>query len=284
MDKIEKRNEIRIDYQIEILNLLRRGKRTTTELAKRLGVSFTTINNIADELVKGHLIKYSNKKESKTRGRNPVFVELNCDEGVVCSVDLSSYSIRVAIATLDSQVIVEEVIPSLVFLTMEHLEQIEQTIKKLLKTPEVNNRKLLSICIASPGLMRPDSQAEIELRRDRAVFLRQRRRTHREKHQAVRSRRTRDHGGQQRIPESRPAARGDLQTRLCLARHRHARQHARRRQLHPHGRDASGAPDRLPAGDRVRKRLDDEGRRARQRAGHAQNRIRTIFLRNWTTS
>lgn len=157
MDKIEKRNEIRIDYQIEILNLLRRGKRTTTELAKRLGVSFTTINNIADELVKGHLIKYSNKKESKTRGRNPVFVELNCDEGVVCSVDLSSYSIRVAIATLDSQVIVEEVIPSLVFLTMEHLEQIEQTIKKLLKTPEVNNRKLLSICIASPGLMRPDS-------------------------------------------------------------------------------------------------------------------------------
>ena len=141
MDKIERRNEIRIDNQIEIINLLRRGKRTTTELAKRLGVSFTAISNIVDELVKSNLIKYSNKKEVKSRGRNPVFVELNCDDGVVCSIDLSSYFIKVVIASLDSHIIVEEIIPDFVFLTNEHLEQIEQCIKKLLEAPEVNNRK-----------------------------------------------------------------------------------------------------------------------------------------------
>ena len=108
MDKIEKRNEIRIDNQIEIINLLRRSKRTTTELAKRLGVSFTAISNIIDELVKNNLIKYSSKKESKTRGRNPVFVELNCDEGVICCVDLSSYFIRIVIASLDNQIIMKK--------------------------------------------------------------------------------------------------------------------------------------------------------------------------------
>lgn len=157
MDKIEKRNEIRIANQIEIINLLRRGKRTTTELAKRLGVSFTAISKIVDELVKNNLIKYSNKKESKSRGRNPVFVELNCDEGVICCVDLSSYFIRIVIASLDNQIIVEDRIPDFVFLSHESLEQIEQSIKKLLKAPEVNSRKLLSICIASPGLIRPDN-------------------------------------------------------------------------------------------------------------------------------
>ena len=165
MDKIEKRNEIRIDNQIEIINLLRRSKRTTTELAKRLGVSFTAISNIIDELVKNNLIKYSNKKESKTRGRNPVFVELNCDEGVICCVDLSSYFIRVVIASLDNKIIVEDTIPDFAFLTQEHLEQIEQSIKNLLKRPEVNNRKLLSICIASPGLIRPDSYEYVYSRR-----------------------------------------------------------------------------------------------------------------------
>ena len=165
MDKIEKRNEIRIDNQIEIINLLRRSKRTTTELAKRLGVSFTAISNIIDELVKNNLIKYSSKKESKTRGRNPVFVELNCDEGVICCVDLSSYFIRIVIASLDNQIIVEDTIPDFSFLTQEHLEQIEQSIKNLLKKPEVNNRKLLSICIASPGLIRPDNYEYVYSRR-----------------------------------------------------------------------------------------------------------------------
>lgn len=165
MDKIEKRNEIRIDNQIEIINLLRRGKRTTTELAKRLGISFTAISNIIDELVRNNLIKYSNKKESKTRGRNPVFVELNCDDGVVCCVDLSSYFIRIVIATLDNKVIVEDIIPDLGFLTFEHLEKIEQSIKTLLKRPEVNNRKLLSICITSPGLIRPDTYEFVYSRR-----------------------------------------------------------------------------------------------------------------------
>ena len=165
MEKIEKRNEVRLSYQIEILNLLRKGKRTITELANLLGVSFTAMTNIIDELVKSDLLKYSAKQQSKTRGRNPFFVELNCDKGVVCSVDLSSFDIRIVISTLDTKIIVEKTIKDVKFLTKDILEQIETEIKDLLAKPEVNNRKLLSICIASPGLIRADNFEFISSRR-----------------------------------------------------------------------------------------------------------------------
>lgn len=165
MERFEKRNEIRIAYQLEIINILREGKKTITELAHILGISFTALSHIADELVKARLLKYSDKKQSKTRGRNPVFVEINCDEGVICSIDFSSYDIRVAIASLDSKIIIEDYINDVKYLTKEHLEQIEQMINSLLKRPEVKNRKLLSICIASPGLIRPDNYEYVASRR-----------------------------------------------------------------------------------------------------------------------
>lgn len=157
MEKIEKRNEIRISYQIEILNLLRKGKRTITEIANILGVSFTAISHIVDELVKAGLLSYTDRQQLKTRGRNPVFVELNCKNGVVCSIDFASLDIRIAIASLDTKIIVEKKLFNVEFLTRDVLEQIESEIKDLLAKPEVKNRKLLSICIASPGLIRPDN-------------------------------------------------------------------------------------------------------------------------------
>ena len=165
MEKIEKRNEIRLSYQIDILNILRRGKRTITELASLLGVSFTAMTHIIDELVKIDLLKYTGKQQSKTPGRNPVYVELNCESGVVCSVDFSSFDIRIVISSLDSKIIVEKTINDVKFLTKDILEQIEAEIKDLLAKPEVNNRKLLSICIASPGLIRPDNFEFISSRR-----------------------------------------------------------------------------------------------------------------------
>ena len=165
MERFEKRNEIRIAYQLEIINLLREGKKTITELAHNLGISFTALSNIVDELVKTKLLICSEKKQSKTRGRNPVYVEINCDDGVICSIDFSSYDIRIAIASLDSKIIVEDYINDVKFITKEHLEQIEQIINTLLRKPEVKNRKLLSICIASPGLIRPDNYEFVASRR-----------------------------------------------------------------------------------------------------------------------
>ena len=165
MDKLEKRNEVRISYQIEIINILRKGKRTITEIANMLGISFTAISHIVDDLVKARLLKYSNKQQLKTRGRNPIFVEINCDEGVVCSIDFSSFDIRIVISSLDNQIIVEKTIQDVKYLTKQILEQIESSIKTLLSKQEVKGRKLLSICIASPGLIRPDNFEYVSSRR-----------------------------------------------------------------------------------------------------------------------
>ncbi len=155
MKKIEKRNKIRISYQFEILNILRKGKRTITELADSLNISFTAISHILEELEAEKIILTSNKNRSKKRGRYPAYVELNCDDGVVCSVDFSFFDVRVVIASLQSEIIIEETIPGVKYLNKETLGQVEACIKDLLKKPEVTNRKLLSICIACPGLIRP---------------------------------------------------------------------------------------------------------------------------------
>lgn len=165
MERLEKRNEIRISYQIEIINILRKGRRTITEIANILGVSFTAISHIVDDLIKIGLVKYTDKQQLKTRGRNPVLVELNCNQGVVCSVDFSSFDIRVVLSTLDSNKVIEDTIPNVKYLTKTVLEQIEALIKKLLEAPEVKGRKLLSICIASPGLIRPDNFEFVASRR-----------------------------------------------------------------------------------------------------------------------
>ena len=165
MEKLEKRNEVRLSYQIEIINILRKGKHTITEIARILGVSFTAISHIVDELVQSNLLKYSDKQQLKTRGRNPIYVEINGDQGVVCAVDFSSFDIRIMISTLDNQKIVEDLIPNVKYLTKAVLEQIELMIKTLLKRPEVKDRKLLSICIASPGLIRPDNFEYVSSRR-----------------------------------------------------------------------------------------------------------------------
>lgn len=156
MEIAGKQNDIRIKHQMDIMNLLRKGKTTLTDIAEYLDVSFTAARNITDELVQNKLIYYSSKNKSSVRGRKPVFVEINNDIGVVGVVDFSSIEARISLATLNSTVVVENTIPGVRFVTRQVLAQVEELIRKLLLDPKVNGRPLLSICVISPGLMRPD--------------------------------------------------------------------------------------------------------------------------------
>ena len=99
---------------------------------------------------------------------------------------------------------------------------------------------------------------------------------HRGQHQAERARRTRDHRGQCPLPAAGPARRRDHGPRLCLARHRHARQPARGGTVHRDAREAAGPEGRLPRGDRLPLGLDR--RRAARGAGRAdaQERLRPV--------
>lgn len=69
MDKSEKRNEVRISYQIEIIIILRKGKRTITEIANMLGISFTAIiafGNSYLDLIRKDINEFSSS-EIRTR-------------------------------------------------------------------------------------------------------------------------------------------------------------------------------------------------------------------------
>ena len=156
MENSGKQNDIRIKHQMDIMNLVRKGKTTLTDIAEYLDVSFTAAKKIADELVQNNLIIYSSKNKSPVRGRKPVFVEINNKIGVVGVVDFSSSTAHILLATLDSTIVVEEFIPDVNFLTRQVLIQVEEVIRKLLLEPKVNGRPLLSICIISPGIMRAD--------------------------------------------------------------------------------------------------------------------------------
>ena len=71
MESNESQIEVRIKHQIEILNFVRRGKATITELANNLEVSFTATSKIVDELVREGLLIYSSKNKKAGRGRRP---------------------------------------------------------------------------------------------------------------------------------------------------------------------------------------------------------------------
>ena len=156
MESNESQIEVRINHQIEILNIVRKGRITITELALYLDLSFTATSKIVDELVQEGFLVYSKKNKTGKRGRKPAFVEINNNLGVFCVIDYASRDVRVVLSTLDSQIIVEDFIPDFGVLTTSILLQTEEIIKKLLERPEVNKRPLLSICIISPGIIRAD--------------------------------------------------------------------------------------------------------------------------------
>ena len=164
MESNESQIEVRIKHQIEILNFVRRGKATITELANNLEVSFTATSKIVDELVREGLLIYSSKNKKAGRGRRPLCVEINNRLGVVCVIDFASKDAGIILSTLDSQIIVEEYIPNFGLVTKELLVEVEGIIRKLLNSPEVDKRPLLSICIISPGIIREDDYSYVSSR------------------------------------------------------------------------------------------------------------------------
>lgn len=158
MKMIENRNYLRISNQIEILNILRKSDSTLTEIANKLKISFTAAKNICEEMSEFGLVEISDSKQQlSTRGRSPSIVKLCLNNGVVCGIDLSSWDIEVFICTLDCKILCRRSIPSVVIIEGKHLPQIKEIIDDLLNDPLVEGKKLLSICISSPGMINQDT-------------------------------------------------------------------------------------------------------------------------------
>ena len=123
------------------------------------------------------------------------------------------------------------------------------------------------------GLARGEAApAALQLRRHRAVLLRQPRGRDRPRARALRARRARDHRPQPPLPRARRAQRGAARPRHRLARHRYPRVVAAGEHVRAGRRAAAGAADRLPRGGRLADGVHRRRRAAPDRAAARQVR------------
>ncbi|MCQ2755186.1 MAG: ROK family protein [bacterium] len=154
MEKLENRNNVRLTNQIEILNILRKSHSTITDIADKLDISFTAAKNIIEEMSHAKLVSITeDKQQVNKRGRAPAIVKLNTENGIVCGIDMSGWDIKVFLCSLDCKILCKKEIPSVMFIEPEHLDQIKEIINDLLQQKAVKGKKLLSICISTPGLI-----------------------------------------------------------------------------------------------------------------------------------
>jgi len=158
MKTFENQYNLRVANQIKVISALKNGPMSLNDLADKLNVSFTAISKIIDQMIENGIVKKHNKKAKNIkRGRTPTFVKLDTSHGVTAAIDLANKDLAVVISDFNSKVVVKELLPWEKDFTEDTLRQLSDILKRLLKSPEVENRPLCGICISSPGMVHKTS-------------------------------------------------------------------------------------------------------------------------------
>lgn len=165
MNKFTNQLNFRVDNQLKVISILQNGPQSLNYLADKLNVSFTAISKIVNQLIEFDVLRRVNKKSSNIkRGRIPVLVKLNNHVGLTCAIDFSSTTITVSLNEINGKIVASREINDVVFITQETLEKVSELIKEML-AEDKENRKLLQICIACPGLIsKRDGQIVLSFR------------------------------------------------------------------------------------------------------------------------
>lgn len=154
MKKIQTNQEnIRYNNQLRIVEIMKKGSFSCTDLARETGLSNTAVENIIDDLAERGIVVLSTNSDVGARGRRPIKYQLNSDLGCVVSVELSDRDMVVCIANINRQILYCAKLPSVLMITQEVLDKVIQLIHEGLNMPYLQGKKLLGICIASPGLI-----------------------------------------------------------------------------------------------------------------------------------
>jgi hypothetical protein len=133
----ENQNNFRVLNQIHVISELVKGPRSCQDLSKALGLSFTAISKIVDELCQSGLtfMLPSRPDPEGKPGRRPAYVSLNLNIGYIGAVDLSSREISVAIATMDGHIVRERKLEEAEIIDAATLESIVTLLKEELASP-----------------------------------------------------------------------------------------------------------------------------------------------------
>ena len=95
------------DKVVEALRML--GVASRAEVARRTGLSRSTVSTIVAELVsEGLVVGRTNGRQSTGSGRPPALIALNPSGGVAVGMDFGKRHLSVALADLSHEVVAEE--------------------------------------------------------------------------------------------------------------------------------------------------------------------------------
>ena len=148
----------RVDNQIKFINLLKKGQQSINYLAAQTNLSFTAASKIVDQLVSFNVLKRVDiKGEKNKRGRIPTLVKINTSVGLTCAIDLSQQDLVITLNDLLNNVVCKQVISDVLFIEEDTLSQISSAIREMLNSKAAQNRPLVGICIAAPGMIYKNS-------------------------------------------------------------------------------------------------------------------------------
>jgi predicted NBD/HSP70 family sugar kinase len=154
----ENQNNFRVLNQIRLVAELQKGPQSFTALSEKLSLSITAIAKIVKELCRSGLTKLvsSDPFVPKKAGRRPNYVALNTAMGLIAAIDLSNRDLTVALAELNNQILLQDVLEGQDLITADSLAKIADKLRTLLASKEAAGRPLLGICISSPGKIDPE--------------------------------------------------------------------------------------------------------------------------------
>lgn len=95
--------------RIGIIALLRDyGSLTKAEIAAKMNLTFTAVNNLVDELMKDRLIAEAGFYDESSRGRKPKLLSLNPGDIYTVGVHISASSVRAAVINLQGKAMMEK--------------------------------------------------------------------------------------------------------------------------------------------------------------------------------
>ncbi len=136
---------------LRILNSL--GRISRTEIAKRTGLTKTSITNITTDLIEQGIInEVTQENENVSRGRTPIMLEFSKSSPCALGVSINRDFVYVSLVALNGKIIDEDMLVMHDINNQEQfLHELFLTCEKMLKSPYIENRKMVGIGIASIG-------------------------------------------------------------------------------------------------------------------------------------
>lgn len=153
---LRKKNRNRIYRTIQAEN----GSATKQSISKKLGLSMPTVLLNLQHLLEEDLIEYNGKSES-TGGRKALNIRIKRLAKVAIGVSITAKSVLIAVVNLDAKCHSKLKIKLAFKNNNEYLERVADEIKKFIKDNDINNKDILGVGFALPGIIEKNKRKVI---------------------------------------------------------------------------------------------------------------------------